>query len=205
MAGQMSELADKIGHPSQIIQDGGSDLLSATNILLKSHPEIHKTGDISHFIANLMKKKYSKMPAFIELPGQLQKLRSRLQQTSLAHLVPPGFRSKARFMTLSKIAKWFEEVWRSWDQAKDVDPELWEDTLVPMRERLSFYRHFAHQVLVLNKIQKVIKNEGLNPVSFAESIALADELAMDLRNPLVNYLKTELEFATIRGVWSAGI
>lgn len=197
---QFDELSARVGKPAQIILDGGADLNSASKAFVKESPEVHLTADITHLVGNLLKRKYQRLPVFSELPKQLQVIRSKLQQTSMAHLIPPTIRSKGRFFNLALVTNWVSKIWSSWDKLKQTDEKLWEEILGPIKENLHFLRHFGYQVATLNKIQEVLKTEGLNKDSYNCCKDLAQNLSSDLAMPVLVYLQKELEFAIARGV-----
>ena len=99
-------LAAKHGAPRAVLCDGAAELRDAAEVLRKSRPDTIVLGDFKHRAANVLKSVVGGDPRFAELQTHLGQTRSAIQQTELAHLVPPGVRSKARFMNIATTLRW---------------------------------------------------------------------------------------------------
>lgn len=63
-------------------------------------------GDFKHRAANVLKSVVGADPQFAEFQTQVGQTRSAIQQTELAHLVPPPTKPKSRFMNLAPQLHW---------------------------------------------------------------------------------------------------
>jgi hypothetical protein len=103
---QLEDIAAKTGVPRAILGDHGSDLLGGAKRFCEAHPQTSNLYDVSHKVARLLKvrlERDSRWSAFCTQAGQTK---FQTQQTELAFLVPPGQRSKARYMNLERLLNW---------------------------------------------------------------------------------------------------
>lgn len=102
----LNELAGKIGVPISIVADGASELHHGINDFEKGGKTVLVMDDIKHKAANILKHTLGKDPVFQEFESKLGTTTAQIQQTELAHFLPPRKKAKCRFMTLSPLLKW---------------------------------------------------------------------------------------------------
>ncbi len=90
----------------QAMSDGAVELRDAAEILRKQRPDSITLGDFKHRAANVLKSIVGGDPRFAEIQTLVGQTRSAIQQTELAHLVPPSVQPKARFMNLAATLHW---------------------------------------------------------------------------------------------------
>jgi hypothetical protein len=100
------ELADKIGRPRWVLCDGAVELRESVDVLCDEHHTTDVLRDFKHVAANRFESLIGKSERFGEFIAEMGKSRCLLQQTELAHLTPPGMKTKARFMNIEPIIAW---------------------------------------------------------------------------------------------------
>ena len=106
IADLLTVLIGKVGRPAGYVVDGGTNLKKGLGIIDEQGMGSPKIEDISHFVACLLRTKYSNHPdieAFQSCCGEISK---SLKQTVLACLHPPANRVKGRFMNLHRLISW---------------------------------------------------------------------------------------------------
>lgn len=107
VAGVLQATAQRTGSPVQIVSDDGSDLRKGIRLFQEQYAEsCVATYDISHRIANQLKAQLRHDARLTALLAQGRATRTRVQQTDLAFLSPPGQRTKARTMHLDLQIAW---------------------------------------------------------------------------------------------------
>lgn len=106
MARVYEELAEHIGPPRAVLSDGAVELRDGAEGLNAQRDDMIILGDFKHYAANVIKSLIGKDPRFLAFGKELGQTRSRIQQTELAHLVPPSPKPKSRFMNLKATLNW---------------------------------------------------------------------------------------------------
>lgn len=106
MAQAYEELAQRFGTPRAVLVDGAAELRDGAEVLKSQRADTIVLGDFKHKAANVLKSVVGGDERFAEFQTQVGQTRSAIQQTELAHLVPPGKRPKARFMNLASTLHW---------------------------------------------------------------------------------------------------
>lgn len=103
---QLEAAVSRTGLPRMIASDHGSDLKKGIAAFQQQHPQVTSCYDIAHKIALLLKKMLEGDARWAEFTQQCGQAKSRLQQTSLAHLIPPPTKPKARYMNADRQVEW---------------------------------------------------------------------------------------------------
>jgi len=168
------------GNPCSIIKDGGSDIAKGVNLLLKESPKIFQIQDIGHISANLLKAQYAKSPLFIKLLKLADSARKRLCQTDLSPLRPPKIRSKGRFQAISKLVEWADTALNLIDGARRVKNNSVKSrlrkTLIGLSQMRFFLIRFRNECTLMNQVQEVLKNQGLNQNSYKKAMGILSGL-----------------------------
>lgn len=106
MARVYDELAERFGPPRAVLADGAVELRDGAEVLKTRRSDTIVLGDFKHKAANVLSSVMGNDPRFAEFQSQVARTRCAIQQTELAHLVPPGARPKARFMNLAPLLHW---------------------------------------------------------------------------------------------------
>lgn len=158
MGSVYGELAEQYGAPRAVLCDGAVELRDGAKCLQKQRPDTIVLQDFKHKAAIFLKAAMGDHPRFAEFNSHLGKTRSAIQQTELAHLTPPGQKTKARFMNLAATLDWAAMVLWLLDhlQAKA------REALAPERleEKLGWLRSFATELAEWRECQGLV-NAGV--------------------------------------------
>lgn len=196
----LKEIFKKSGDPVAILKDGGSDLKKGVELWRykekKKHVQVLE--DIGHVMANALKAQFEKSKKFQEFLEIVRKGAARLRQTSLAFLIPPKIRTKGRFQSISHLAKWGEDILAisngrgrakessALDRLRKAMPGFIK--MRPLIER------FARMTKTINQVSKILKNQGLNQVSYRRCKKLAQTLPSQskVKKRLIKWLDKHL-------------
>ena len=103
---KLKKLAECVGTPVQIISDWGSDIKKGINLYKEENPGVILTYDITHKMANLLKKELLPDENFKTFLRQCSLTRQKVQQTKLYFLIPPKQRTKARYHNVDVLIEW---------------------------------------------------------------------------------------------------
>ena len=107
---QYAAVAQRNGVPQAILSDQGSDLQRGLKLLQNKHPDVIGLGDVTHKVASLLKALLESDDAWMAFKTRCGTTKAAVQQTPLAHLAPPKFKTKARYMNVSKQIRWGQTV-----------------------------------------------------------------------------------------------
>ena len=149
VAEKLSEVAEKVGKPQQIVADYGSDIKKGIERYQAQEPTVIYTYDVTHKMAALLKamlKDDEKWQRFLKACGAHS---STLQQSALYFLAPPRQRTKARYSSVGLQIRWAQQV-LAYQQVGDytqIDPTfvLDKQMLASVQEQCS-----PHIVTALN-------------------------------------------------------
>jgi hypothetical protein len=173
-------LFERCGWPSHVVSDCGSDIKKGiVDTLLGAPNRACWISDVSHFVANALKHYYAKLSLFQQLQTLCMRIRSRLQQTKFAFLLPPKARAKGRFLSVSRQAEWGLRTLAYLDE-KEREPSPEAATLAHALRGLKpfklFLMTFVRNTQCLNEVMKIVKTQGLS----AESIHACQDRLSDL-------------------------
>ncbi|MBD2776997.1 hypothetical protein, partial [Iningainema tapete] len=103
---KLKKLAERVGNPVQIVSDWGSDIKKGIALYRQDNPGILATYDITHKMANLLKKELLPDERFQNFLRQCSLTRQQVQQTKLYFLIPPKQRNKARYHNVDVLIEW---------------------------------------------------------------------------------------------------
>jgi hypothetical protein len=103
---QLNAAVSRTGLPRMIASDHGSDLKKGIAAFQEQHSQVSSCYDIAHKVALLLKKMLEGDARWAEFTQQCGQAKSRLQQTSLAQLIPPPTKPKARYMNADRQVEW---------------------------------------------------------------------------------------------------
>ena len=103
----------RYGFPRQIISDHASNLKKGIELFHANHPGIIYTYDVTHALANLLKKELLFPDIFQNFLSDCHHCRKQILQTELAFAAPPRQRIKSRFLNLEALLNWANHVLNS--------------------------------------------------------------------------------------------
>jgi hypothetical protein len=102
---QLEQAVARTGAPRQIVCDGAADLHKGIERFRRRHPHTVAVSDAAHHAANLLKHYWEKEPRWQEYTQQMVATAAAIRQTTLASLLPPRLRNKARFMSVGVFVR----------------------------------------------------------------------------------------------------
>jgi hypothetical protein len=121
--------------------------------------------DIGHTIAAACKSQFEKTSEYKHFTSLISSTAKQLRQTKYAALTPPKLRSKGRFQSIHRVAKWSQKMLKRLAHPVSEDPNLQIklDKLHPEFEQaMPFIEKLAKTSQVTSAIMKCLKNKGLN-------------------------------------------
>lgn len=208
VADDFDEIFQKAGEPVAIIKDSGSVLNSGVvKYNERNNSDIEIIEDITHIVANGLKKQFEKTKQYKKYMNMLRVGATKLRQTNLAFLIPPKRRNKGRFQAISRLNNWSKKL---------IDKKVFSKRgrakkgtiLARLRGAFSdfkslepFIKNFIKTTDIMNKIMKLLKNEGLTIVTYHQSTKLLKKLPKNsktrktLRIWLERHIKIQKEIA----------
>ena len=100
----------RTGVPRAIVDDRGADLTGGAALFRERHPRTIEIYYAKHKAACALERRLNRDPRWAAFQTLVGGTRCAIQQTELAFLVPPGARSKSRFMNLEPLLRWATRV-----------------------------------------------------------------------------------------------
>jgi hypothetical protein len=198
-----------VGRPTAYLKDGGSELKKATDVLSERGLGSPVIDDISHAVANMLKRRYEKHPQFSTFLSACGRVASRLKHTVLACLTPPTVHTKSRFMNVHRLVRWADRVLgllpAGRAKAGSVLAKLRTclDELPACRTLICQFRDDAVALLAC---QQMLKTRGLSHDTLTQCEPLLDTMAsVRVRQEFSRYLHHQLETATRLGLDDVGL
>ncbi len=168
---QLQEAARKTGAPRMIASDHGSDIKNGVAAFQQQYPHVSGCYDIAHKVALLLKRTLEGDARWAEFTRQCGLAKARLQQTHLAHLIPPSAQPKARYMNADRQVDWGRRVLGLLDRheaasidtgrSKDATDDMLADAqaagVAPanLQEKLGWVRSFSEPLASWSKLMDV--------------------------------------------------
>jgi hypothetical protein len=198
------------GKPASFLKDGGKNLEKGVRLLNERGLFCHSIDDVSHVVANLLKKEYTKHPsyeAFVSICGQASK---KMKQTHLASLAPPKVSTKARFMNIHRLVKWAEQILKHSPRGRASEASIiskLRKSLGKLPEHQQFIRRFLRDARSLLKCQEVLKTKGLSVGTYNECKTLLQDIPQrsQIYIGFVTWMKNQLMVAQSLGVSAIGM
>lgn len=198
------------GKPAAYLKDGGLDLMKGVRLLNERGFSSFSIDDISHVVANLLKKEYTKHPSydgFISACGQVSK---KIKQTTLAFFAPPKVSTKARFMNIHRMVKWAEMVLKHSPRGRVSKGSVVSKLRIylgKLPECKQFIKRFLRDALPLLESQKILKSQGLNMETYKECKELLRNIpeGSQIRIGFITYMEKQLMLAESLGMGNKGM
>jgi hypothetical protein len=179
-------LFKRCGWPSHVVSDCGSDIKKGiVETLLEAPNRASWISDVSHMVANALKRYYAKLSLFQQFQSLCTRMRHRLQQTRFAFLLPPKARTKGRFLSASRQAQWGLRTLAYLEaKEREASPEVsaLAQALRGLKSFKLFLMTFVRNTACVNQVMKIVKTQGLS----AGSMHACQETLGDLpvRSPI---------------------
>ena len=196
----IKKVFNRNGLPSQIVIDGAHNLNNGIRQAIEEmEGNCHITYDITHLLANLMKKKYNCSVRFLEMLEKLSFTSKQITQTEIGYLLPPKLREKSRFLNLPNLANWLGKILdiqksdtltsKERRQIKKYFGWIWKP------EWESYIRELYGEITTIKDIQKILKNTGINDFSYKKACSKLSKIDDDkFASNIMAALSVELEY-----------
>jgi len=210
---RLADLLERViavmGRPAAYLKDGGSELHKAIGLLAARGLASPEIDDVSHAVANMLKRRYAQHPQFATFLSACGRVSSRLQHTVLACLTPPKVHTKSRFMNVHRLVRWADRVLgclpvgRAKTGSVLAKLRLCLDELPACR---TLIRQFREDAVALLACQKILKTHGLTHDTLHQCEPFLDTLASArVRQEFSRYLQHQLETAKRLGLDDVGL
>jgi len=202
---QFLALAQRSGVPKAILSDHGSDLKLGITLLQIQHPDVIGLYDVTHKLALLLKAILEADANWLEFKSHCGTTKAAIQQTSLAHLAPPKFKTKGRYMNVSEQIRWGQDVCLllqhrgAGNLSTEQQADLPEDLL---KQKLGWVASFADSLVEWSELMRlgeqvcsIVRHKGYTS-DLAGRVAAAVPVAVSacgqqLRTQLIDFIESE--------------
>ena len=198
-----------LGRPAAYLKDGGSERHKAIDLLAADGLASPSIDDISHAIANMLKRRYQDHPKCATFVSACGRAAGKLKHTILACLTPPTVHTKARFMHVHRLVTWADRVLKLSPAggAKAGSPlaqlRACLDSLPTCKALITQFRDDAVALLAC---QKILKTQGLSHHTLAQCEPLIDAIpSVAVRREFTGSLHYQLQTATTLGLDYVGL
>ncbi len=209
IADLLKRLIATVGRPAAYLKDAGSELHKAIGLLEEQGLASPCIDDISHAVANMLKRRYQAHPKFATFVSACGRVSAKLKHTLLACLAPPTVHTKARFMNVHRLVTWA-------DRLLNLSPAGGAragSTLAKLRACLdalpackALIKQFRDDAMPLLACQKLLKTQGLSHDTLAQCAPLIDTIpSRAVRREFAGYLQYQLETAKTLGLDQVGL
>ena len=188
------------GIPDAVIKDCDATLNKGVRLCSQmNNIDIPVIEDIGHVMATALKHQFEGKSRYKEFIAKTSQGASYLRQTDLAFLIPPKLRSKGRFQSIGKLAKWGSkmlDVFAVKGRAeKGSVLERLRKTFPGFNTLKPFIKNFACTAKITADVMEILKNQGLNKASHDRCQQLAQELPVrsKVKKRLLKWLKDHLK------------
>jgi hypothetical protein len=198
-----------LGRPAAYLKDCGSELHKAIGLLEEQGLASPSIDDISHAIANMLKRRYQAHPQFATFVSACGRVSGKLKHTMLACLAPPTVHTKARFMNVHRLVTWADRLLK----LSPAGGAKAGSTLAKLRACLdalptckALIKQFRDDAVALLACQKRLKTQGLSHDTLAQCAPLIDTIpSVSVRREFTGYLHYQLQTATTLGLDHVGL
>jgi hypothetical protein len=155
---EIEKALEILGNIKYAVSDKGASINKGLELC--KIPHVH---DVTHRMANILKKVYKEDQTFNCYMSKLAPLRLQIQQTKWAYLLPPQQRAQSRFLNLKPVMEWGKKM------LDFMEKEEYQGESSEIKEKLNWVQEYKafikeiNQVLdTISAIFKVLKNKGLS-------------------------------------------
>jgi hypothetical protein len=183
--------------PVAVLSDEGAELKTGMDLLQQRRPEAGNVAhlyDIKHKVATFLKKELHGDETWQSFVTKTNRTKLQVTLTSLAFLVPPSLKNKARYMNLDTLVNWGSRALAFLDDPRDfpgqpIDRDKLEQKLGWLREYREPLGRWAELLEVGQAAVAYVRAEGYHP---SARQGLEETLTPLARAPASLRLKTGL-------------
>lgn len=209
IAAGLKRLIAQMGRPAASLNDAGSELHKAVDLLDGLRLHSPRIDDLSPAAANMLKRYYQNHPAFERFVSAGGRVSGKLKQTLLACVAPPTVRTKARLMKVHRLFSWAEQLL----QLSPAGGAKAGSILARRRAALAelptcqdLIKRFRGDAQGLLACQQILKTRGLCHDPLAQGAPLIDAMpTAPVRQEFHASLEVQLETAKSLGLDNVGL
>ena len=183
--------------PVAVLSDEGAELKTGMQLLEQRRPEaghVPHLHDIKHKVATLLKKELHDDETWQSFVTKTNRTKLQVTLTSLAFLVPPSLKNKARYMNLDTLVNWGSRALAFLDDPRDfpgqpIDRDKLEQKLGWLRDYREPLSRWAELLEVGEAAVAYVRAEGYHCIAVE---GLQETLTPLARAPASVRLKTGL-------------
>ena len=202
----LEKLSTKVGIPRQIVADNGSNLKKGIKLYQKNHQQVIYTYDVTHGMANLLKKELVSCQDFQDFLADCHRCKQQLQQTELAFLAPPSQRSQCRYFNLERLVNWAINLLNSpldicYQLLPSMDSKKLEQRLKDKfvwlnkyQEQIPLWAKMSQMTRILEQQLKILGLNRQSSQQFSRTLSSIDipQSLEPFKQKIFNYLQTEI-------------
>src|SRR2546428_2006999 len=209
LAALLKRLIAVMGRPAASRKEAGSDLHKAIDVLDAQGLASPAIDDISHAVANLLKRRYHAHPKFATFVSACGRVSGKLKHTLLACLAPPSVHTTARCMNVHRLVTWADRLLHlspaGGAKAGSAVAKL-RACLDAFPSCKALIERFRDAAIPLLACQKLRKTQGLSHDTVAQGAPLIDTIpSQAVRHECAGSLQYQLETATTLGLDQVGL
>ena len=181
VARHLQEIFMRSGTPAAITKDCDATLQKGVRLwMAEAQIVVPVIEDIGHVMAGALKAQFEHRSDYKRFTTLAAKAAKSLRQTELAFLIPPKLRSKGRFLSIGKLARWGEKmlgVLAVKGRARKGSPLAKLRAALPGFLALrAFVETFASTAVTVSQVMEALKNKGLDRSTHERCCQLAQQL-----------------------------
>jgi hypothetical protein len=204
----LGEAFAKAGTPVAILKDAGADLAKGVTLwqATAGQPPVKTIEDVGHVAANALKREFAETKGFKRFLEYVYAAAGRLWQSDLAFLAPRRPRTKGRFQSITRLARWAKKLKPLIGGAGRVDDETIAGRLRRLAGGLAPHQAFLSRFIlaseVVERCLEILKNRGMNQASYRQIIVELERLpkASHTRQRLSRWARRQLNIQARLGV-----
>jgi hypothetical protein len=208
LAALLERISAVVGRPAAYRKDGGSELKKATDVVSERGLGSPVIDDISHAVANMLKRRDETHPQCATFLSACGRVSSRLKPTMVACLAPPKVHTTSRFMHVHRLGRWAERVLGLLPAGRakaDAVVAKWRACLDALPACRTLIRQFRDEAGALLACQNMLNTRGLTHDTLHACEPLLDTMAaVRVRQEFSRYLHHQLETAKQLGLDHVG-
>ena len=171
----VEDIGKEIGKIKYAVGDMGNNIRKGLELSGIKH--IH---DVTHKIALIIEKMYSKDEMFNEITKKMTEMRLKYCQTKNAHIIPPSQRKKSRYLNIGIVSDWCIKALR-YNERNDfqIDELNW----------LNGHKDFIIELGEINRLkcelEKVLKYKGFSAGTRRECNKIIEGLGSSIKKSVI--------------------
>ncbi len=196
----LEAIFERSGMPLAIIKDCDYTLQKGVRLWMdKRQASVPVVEDIGHVMASALKAQFEQSSDYKRFTTLAAKAAKSLRQTQRAFLIAPKLRSKGRFLSVGKLARWGEKmlaVLAVKGRAKKGSLLAKLRAVLPGFVALRpFVEIFASTAVTVSQVMEILKNKGLDRHTCEQCRELSQQLPADskVRQRLDTWLSRHID------------